>query len=446
MKILIAGSGGREHALLWKLGRDHPQASFHVTRPNGGMAGACTPVDIAPDDVEALAGWAAAERMDLAVIGPETPLAAGLADRMRALGVPVFGPSAGAARIESSKAYAKDLMARAGVPTARYEVHERPEGAAACIRAFGAPVVVKASGLAAGKGAVVCDSVDEAEQTAAAMLAGSFGDAGRKVVVEGFMAGEELSVFCLADGEDFELLLASQDHKRVGAGDTGPNTGGMGAYAPVGFADDALLGRVGREVIAPTLRALAEDGHPFSGLLYAGLMIGDEAGGRGARSAAPGDLEPSGARPSIRVVEFNCRFGDPETQAVLPLLTSSLLEPMTSIASGSGLGGCRATFADAAAVTTVLAAEGYPGPSRTGVPVTIPPLPDGAVVFHAGTSLREGRLVASGGRVLAVTAVHERFERAQSVCQAAAELISFSGRHFRRDIGWREARRRGLDG
>ena len=421
MRILIAGNGGREHTLLWKLRRDAPGASFHVTRPNGGMAGECTAVDIAPGDAAGLSAWAAAERIDLAVIGPEGPLAAGLANRLEDRGVPVFGPSAGAARIESSKAFAKDLMAGAGVPTAGYEVHTDADRAAACIEAWGAPVVVKASGLAAGKGAVVCATVAEAVRTAREMLGGAFGEAGSRVVIEEFMEGEELSVFCIADGEEYVTLLPSQDHKRIGEGDTGPNTGGMGAYAPVGFVTDGLMTEVGDAVVAPVLSALAEAGCPFRGLLYAGLMITAEG---------------------PKVVEFNCRFGDPETQAVLPLLKSSLLEPMMAVARGGGLAGHEPVFADGAAVTTVLAASGYPGSYGRGMPVSIPEMGDGVQVFHAGTALEDGRLVTSGGRVLAVTAVAPDFGSACEGSRGAADAIAFEGKYFRRDIGWRERERR----
>ncbi len=420
VRILIAGNGGREHTLLWKLRRDAPDADFFVTRPNGGMAGECAAVHIAPGDAAGLSAWAAAERIDLAVVGPEGPLAAGMADRMEELGVPVLGPSAGAARIESSKAFAKDLMAGAGVPTAAYEVHTDPDRAAACVEAWGAPVVVKASGLAAGKGVVVCATVGEAVRTAREMLGGAFGEAGSRVVIEEFMEGEELSVFCIAHGEDYVTLLPSQDHKRIGEGDTGPNTGGMGAYAPVGFVTEALLAEVGERILAPVLGALGEAGCPFRGLLYAGLMI-----------TADGP----------KVVEFNCRFGDPETQAVLPLLSSSLLEPMMAVATGSGLAAHEPVFAGGAAVTTVLAASGYPGAYVKGERITVPELPDGVHVFHAGTALDSGRLVTSGGRVLAVTAVGEDFRGARKASRTAAEAIAFEGRYFRRDIGWREEER-----
>ena len=422
MRILIVGSGGREHALLWKLRRDAPEAAFHVTRPNGGMAGECAPVDIDPGAVDSLATWAAAERVDLAVVGPEGPLAAGLADRMAERGVPVFGPTAAAARIESSKAFAKELMARADVPTAACEVHTDPDRAAAYIEAQRGPLVVKASGLAAGKGAIVCDTGSQAAQAAREILGGAFGAAGRRIVIEERMEGEELSVFCIADGEDYLMLLPSQDHKRVGEGDTGPNTGGMGAYAPVGLATAALLDEVGERIVAPTLRALAEADAPFRGLLYPGLMITSEG---------------------PKVVEFNCRFGDPETQAVLPLLSSSLLDLMIAAASGNGLGGQVTTFAEAAAVTTVLAASGYPGSYRKGDPIEIPPLGEGVQIFHAGSATGPSGLVTSGGRVLAVSAVAPDFARARSASVAAADAISFPGKHFRSDIGWREERRGG---
>ena len=423
MRILIVGNGGREHCLLWKLRQDAPEASFFATRPNGGMAPLCASVDVSPADVDGVAAWARAHRADLAVIGPEAPLAAGLADQLERVGVPAFGPSAAAARIESSKAFAKDLMAGAGVPTADYRVHDDVHEAVAHVRAREAPVVVKASGLAGGKGAVVCASATEAEDAVRRIFAGAFGAAGRRVVVEDFMEGEELSVFCIACGEEFATLLPSQDHKRIGEGDTGPNTGGMGAYAPVGFATDELLAEVERAIVAPVLHALAAAGNPFRGLLYAGLMI---------------------TKDGPKVVEFNCRFGDPETQAVLPLLDASLLEPMHAVAQGSGLGRWKPAFHDATAVATVLAAPGYPGSYPTGAPVEIPPTPDDVHVFHAGTAqgAEPGTWETAGGRVLAVTAVDRDFDAARAAGRVAAEAVRFEGKQFRRDIGWREAHRR----
>jgi phosphoribosylamine--glycine ligase len=423
MRILIVGNGGREHALLWKLRRDDPSAELFATRPNGGMAPLCEAVEIAATDVEALSGWAAAHRVDLTIVGPEGPLAAGIVDRFQAKGLPIFGPTAAAARIEASKAYAKDLMRGAGVPTAEYRTFSNRAGAEAWVRERGAPIVVKASGLAAGKGAIVCGDEAEAVGAIGSMLGDlDFGEAGREVVIEEFMEGEELSLFAIADGDRHVLLVPSQDHKRVGEGDEGPNTGGMGAYAPVGIADGALVEEAERAIIKPTLRALAADGAPFRGLLYAGVMKTDAG---------------------LRVVEFNCRFGDPETQAVLPLMDSSLLELLATVAEGGSLAGRSARVRPGAAVTTVIAAGGYPGPYEKGRPISIPEdlESDDTLVFHAGTALDGGRLVTSGGRVLAVTALAPTFAEAADASRAAAGRIEFDGAFFRSDIGWRERRR-----
>ncbi len=423
MRILIVGNGGREHALLWKLRRDDPDAEFFATMPNGGMAPLCEAVAIAPGDVEALAGWAAGHRIDLTVVGPEAPLAAGIVDRFEAKGLPVFGPSKAAARIESSKAYAKDLLRNANVPTAAHKTFTNQAGAIDWIQSEGAPIVVKASGLAAGKGAVVCMTEDEAVAAIEEMMGDlRFGEAGREVVIEEFMEGEELSVFAICDGADFVLLQASQDHKRVGEGDAGPNTGGMGAYAPVSIADEALLAEAVSEVIAPTVTAMANDGAPFRGLLYAGLMNTSDG---------------------LRVIEFNCRFGDPETQVVLPLMESSLLELMVAVADGSSIAGKTITHRDGVAVTTVLASEGYPGSYEKGKEIYIPDdlESDDILVFHAGTELRDGKLLTSGGRVMAVTAVAPTFASAASASRNGAAALDFEGAFFRADIGWRERAR-----
>jgi phosphoribosylamine--glycine ligase len=424
MRILIVGNGGREHALLWKLRRDEPGAEFFATRPNGGMAPLCTAVPIAAGDVEALSGWAASQRIDLTVVGPEAPLAAGLADRLRAKGLPVFGPSRDAARIESSKAWAKQLMRDAGIPTAEHRTFRDRGAAEAWVRERGAPIVVKASGLAAGKGAVVCATVAEAVETVGAMLGAlSLGEAGREVVVEDFMEGEELSVFAVADGERCVLLLPSQDHKRVGEGDTGPNTGGMGAYAPVSIATPAVLEEARTRVFEPTLRAMATAGCPFQGLLYGGLML---------------------TADGVQVVEFNCRFGDPETQAVLPLMESSLLELLATVAHGGSLAAAAPAWSAGAAVTTVVASRGYPGDCAKGLEVRIPGglEGEGLTVFHAGTAVNDGRLLSTGGRVLAVTAVGATFQEAADRSRAGAAAIGLEGGFFRPDIGWRERRRR----
>jgi phosphoribosylamine--glycine ligase len=428
VRILIVGNGGREHALAWKLARDHPGATLYATRPNAGMLALCEPVEIAPGDLEALSGWAAARSIDLAVIGPEAPLAAGLADRLRGKGVPVFGPSKEAARIESSKSFAKDLMRGAGVPTADFRTFTDLDGALAHVRERGAPIVVKASGLAAGKGALVCATVEEAEAALGSMMADlAYGEAGREVVVEQCMEGEELSIFAVTDGTDVVLLLPSQDHKRVGDGDAGPNTGGMGAYAPVSIATPALVEEARARVFLPTLRALAEAGSPFSGLLYAGLMLTDEG---------------------LRVIEFNGRFGDPETQAVLPLMESSLLDLLVAVAEGSGgLARHRPRWRSGAAVTTVVASGGYPGRYESGKPLDLSALDtdDDLVVFHAGTALRDGAPVTAGGRVLACTGLGATLEDAGRRSREAAAAVSFEGKHYRTDIGWRELARAELE-
>lgn len=424
MKLLIIGNGGREHALLWQLRRDAPDAQFHITGGNGGTAPLATSIPIAPTDISALAGWAEANSIDLTIVGPEAPLAEGIVDHFEARGLPIFGPSRGATAIEASKSYAKDLMRRAAVPTASFATFTDPDEAEGYIRAHGAPIVVKASGLAAGKGAVVCTSVAEAVDAMRSMLLGDeFGDAGNEVVIESFMTGEEVSVFALTDGTDVITLLPAQDHKRIGEGDTGPNTGGMGAYAPVGLVDDSLLDRVRAEILLPTLAALREDGRTFRGLLYAGLMLTEEG---------------------PKVVEFNARFGDPETQAILPLLGSSLLEPLSAIARGESIAGATLDWAPDAALTTVLASAGYPGAYPRGAEITIPEwiAEDGrAFVFHAGTALQGDKLVTSGGRVLAVTGIAPTIAEAAELSRSAAHAIEFEGKQFRRDIGWREIER-----
>jgi phosphoribosylamine---glycine ligase len=426
VKILIVGNGGREHALLWKLARDAPEAAFSITGGNGGTNDLAEPLPIAPTDIEALAEHAAREGIDLTVVGPEGPLAAGIVNRFAEEGLPVFGPSAAAARIESSKAYAKALMTRHGVPTAAYRAFQEASDAERYIREQEVLPVVKASGLAAGKGAVVPDSVDEAVRAARDMLSGeAFGAAGGEIVVEERMEGEELSVFALCDGERAVPLLPSQDHKRVGEGDIGPNTGGMGAYAPVSLATAEVMARVQGEILDPVVSAMAADGRPFRGLLYAGIM-----------------LTPDGPK----VVEFNCRFGDPETQVVLPLLESSLLDPLLAIARGERLGGWTPAWSRRAAVTTVVASEGYPGDYPRGRAIKLTKAASGnedILVFHAGTRMEDDRLVTAGGRVLAVTGLGDTLAEAAERSRKGAEGVRFEGAHFRRDIGWREMERAG---
>jgi phosphoribosylamine--glycine ligase len=377
---------------------------------------------------------AESERPDWTLVGPEAPLEAGIVDRFRERGLAIFGPTAAAAEIETSKAFAKRLMRDAGIPTARAELHTDAAAARAAARAFGAPIVIKASGLAAGKGVIVAPTLEEADRAIDFMLVeGGFGQAGAEVLVEEFMQGEEASLFFLTDGTRIAGFPPAQDHKRLEDHDRGPNTGGMGAYLPVGVlegdASVSLTRAIVDRIVEPTLRAMREAGRPFTGLLYVGLM-----------------LTPEGPR----VVEFNCRFGDPETQAILPFVDRMPVgEWMRAIAVGDGLpdldGPAVGTGSGVhASVTTVLAASGYPDAPRTGDPIDLPEeVPEGVYLFHAGTALdSEGRLVTAGGRVLAVTAVADTFEDAQALSRATAAQVQFAGKHFRTDIGWREAARR----
>ena len=424
MKILIVGNGGREHALLWKLHRDAPSAEFYITRGNGGTGPFARPVPFDPGDVAGITGWAESQALDLVVVGPEAPLADGLVDALAARRIPAFGPTAEAAAIEASKAFAKDVMRAAGVPTAGYRTFTALDPALEYVREMGAPIVVKASGLAAGKGAIVCDTEEDAVQALTGMLREhDFGDAGNQVVIEEFMEGEELSVFALTDGEHAVLMQPSQDHKRIGEGDTGPNTGGMGAYAPVSIVDGLLLSTVRERIIQPTLEEMRRRDRPFRGLLYAGLML---------------------TRNGPRVVEFNCRFGDPETQVVLPLMDSSLLEIIRTIAGGGSIEGAALEWKAGAAVTTVLASGGYPGAYEKGKEITIPDGLEGrddVLVFHAGTRREDGRLLTAGGRVLAVTGLGPTIGAAAEASRDTAAAITFEGRQFRSDIGWRELER-----
>jgi phosphoribosylamine--glycine ligase len=420
MKILVVGSGGREHALLWKLHSDDPSAELFATRPNPGMARMAEAVDLSPEDVEGIASWADGNQVTLTIVGPEVPLSLGLADALRKRGLAVFGPSAAAARIESSKAFAKDLMAKARVPTADFRTFSELHAAEAHIRALGGPLVVKASGLAAGKGAVVCATTEEALAAAREMLAvKAFGAAGSEIVVEEYMEGEELSVFAVTDGRHPVLLLPSQDHKRIGEGDTGPNTGGMGAYAPVPIVTDEMVDDIRDSVFLPVLDSLERAGTAFRGLLYAGLMLTENG---------------------VRVIEFNCRFGDPETQAILPLMETSLLDLLLPVGRGGSIAGVTCAWRPGAALNTVLASAGYPGAYEKGKPIDIPgDVSDRSdvLVFHAGTREEEGRLVTDGGRVFSVVGLGDDLEAARERSLAAADRIEFEGKTLRRDIGSR---------
>ena len=423
MKILLVGSGGREHALAWKLTRDDPTVEIIAAPGNAGIAAIARCVPTTVTDLEGLLALAKAEAVAFTVVGPEAPLEAGIVDRFRAEGLPIFGPTAAAARIETSKHFAKSLMRRSGIPTARAETFTEVAAAKAAVRMHSLPVVIKASGIAAGKGVVIAQSLEEADAAIEMMLVQqAFGAAGAEVLVEEFMQGEELSLFALTDGSHLLPFIAAQDHKRIGEGDTGPNTGGMGAYAPVAIATPALMDEVMGRILRPTLAAMREAGCPFTGLLYAGLML-----------TADGP----------KVVEFNCRFGDPETQALLPLMASSLLTPMRAIARGESIAGfLPLTWEAGASVTTVVAAAGYPGRVRSGDPIEVPTDTASRWTFHAGTTRDpQGTLVTSGGRVVAVTAVAPTIAEAQRVSAAGAAAVRFAGAQFRRDIGWRDLAR-----
>ncbi|HYT69870.1 MAG TPA: phosphoribosylamine--glycine ligase [Gemmatimonadales bacterium] len=425
MRILVVGGGGREHALCWALKRDSPDATLFAAPGNPGTALLGTNLQVPAVEVEKVVEVVEEHHIDLTIIGPEAPLALGLADRLRERGRPVFGPSRAAARIESSKAFAKDVMRRAAVPTAEGRAFTELDPALRYIRDHAEPLVVKASGLAAGKGAVVCASRSEATRAARAMLAGNaFGDAGREIVVEEFLEGEELSVLALTDGARLLILPAAQDHKRLGEGDAGPNTGGMGAYCPVQLATAELLARVRRDVLEPTIHELGRHGAPYQGVLYAGLMLGDDG--------------------AIRVLEFNCRFGDPETQAVLPVLPPGVTRHIAEIAAAAWKPADAGVPATRAAVATVLAARGYPENPELGAAIVVPrDIEPGTLIFHAGTYRDpDGTLRVCGGRVLTVTGLGDTVAEAAQRSAAACELIAFEGKTYRRDIGWREIRGR----
>jgi len=434
VKVLVVGGGGREHALCWALRRDAASAfsddlTLFAAPGNPGTGALATDLPIPATAVDHLVAAVLRHDIDVTIIGPEAPLAAGLADRLRDAGRAAFGPSAAAAQLESSKAYAKEVMRRAGVPTAASATFVDETPALDYIGAHAEPLVVKASGLAAGKGAVVCKRRADAVAVARAMLAGSLGDAGKEIVIEEFLEGEELSVLALTDGERIVILPPAQDHKRLGEGDTGPNTGGMGAYCPVGIATEALLARARTDVFEPVLREVAAQGSPYEGVLYAGLMI-----------------LPDGT-PSV--LEFNARFGDPETQVLLPALLPGFSEHLVAIAQRrwNPVVTQQVLTIERAAVTTVLAARGYPDNPEKGAAIRLPEpaeLGDDVIVFHAGTYRdNEGRLRTSGGRVLNVTGLGPTVAVAAQASRRAAERISFEGMTWRRDIAWREIQRAG---
>ncbi len=421
MKVLIIGGGGREHALAWRAARSPRVERVLVAPGNAGTA--LEPKienrPVAADDLPALVELARQEAVDLTIVGPEAPLVAGVVDTFREAGLACFGPSRACARLEGSKAFAKDFMARHAIPTADYQVFTEVEPALAYLRRRGAPIVVKADGLAAGKGVIVAQTLDEAERAVRDMLAGNaFGKAGHRVVIEDYLEGEEASFICLVDGDHILPMASSQDHKPRDDGDRGPNTGGMGAYSPAPVVTPEVHRRIVETVIQPVVRGMAEDGHPYTGFLYAGLMIA-----------------PDG---TPKVLEFNVRFGDPETQPIMLRLQSDLTELIEAALAGR-LDQAEARWDPRPALGVVMAAEGYPGKVRTGDAIQgLPdPEPEDIKVFHAGTRLENDRVITAGGRVLCVTALGETIAAAQRRAYQIVEQIHWPGCFYRRDIGFR---------
>lgn len=425
MKVLIIGSGGREHALAWRVAQSAQVERVYVAPGNAGTARETRVenVPIGAEDIRALLHFAKEVQIDLTIVGPEAPLVLGIVDEFSAAGLHCFGPRKGAAQLEGSKAFTKDFLARHHIPTAAYQNFTEVDAAIAYIKARGAPIVVKADGLAAGKGVIV--AMHEAEAIAAVqdMLAGNtFGEAGHRVVIEEYLEGEEASFICMVDGRHILPMATSQDHKRVGDGDTGPNTGGMGAYSPAPVVTPEIHARIMREVIEPTVAGMAAEGHPYTGFLYAGLMI-----------------SPDGAP---RVIEYNVRFGDPETQPIMLRLQSDLAALCLAAVNGE-LDKVEAQWDPRAALGVVLAAGGYPGNYAKGQPITgLPETVSGDVkVFHAGTTHKDGHIVTSGGRVLCVTALGENVREAQRKAYAQVDKIHWDGMQYRHDIGYRAVAR-----
>lgn len=421
MRVLIIGSGGREHALGWKVAQNPTVETVFIAPGNAGTAleAKLQNVNIAVEDVAGLVAFAQDNEIELTIVGPEAPLVIGVVDAFRAAGLPIFGPTQAAAQLEGSKAFTKDFLARHNIPTAAYANFTEIEPALAYVREQGAPIVVKADGLAAGKGVIVAMTLEEAEEAIKDMLAGNaFGDAGSRVVVEEFLDGEEASFIVMVDGENVLPMATSQDHKRVGDQDTGPNTGGMGAYSPAPVVTQAIHDRVMQEVIYPTVRGMAAEGNPYTGFLYAGLMI-DSTG-------------------TPKVIEYNCRFGDPETQPIMMRMQSDLVELCLAAIDGK-LDLVESKWDPRASIGIVLAAGGYPGDYAKGDIISGLPTTEveGQKVFHAGTTDKDGHVVTNGGRVLCATALGNTVSEAQQRAYELAKQISWNGMFHRNDIGYR---------
>jgi phosphoribosylamine---glycine ligase len=418
MNILLIGSGGREHALAWKLAQSPNCDTLYAAPGNPGIAQVATLVDLEAKDHAAVVVFCVDHDVDLVVIGPEGPLVDGLADSLDIADIPVFGPSKLAAQLEGSKSFTKEICGAANIPTAEYEHYADKAQALEGLSNFGLPVVIKADGLAAGKGVIIAETSEQARAAIEDMFGGGFGDAGASVVIEEFMTGEEVSFFALTDGVTAIPFASAQDHKRVGEGDTGLNTGGMGAYSPAAVLTPALEARVMAEIIEPTVEIMAIKGMPFAGVLFAGLMLTDTG---------------------PKLIEYNARFGDPETQVILPRFQGDLVMLLHAVATLTLADHPPLSFSDDTALTVVMAAKGYPGtPERGGAIRGVDAAEaTGAIVFHAGTATKDGALVASGGRVLGVTALGNSVRKAQETAYVAVDCLDFPTGFCRRDIGWR---------
>lgn len=418
VKVLIVGSGGREHALAWKIRQSSRLTELYCAPGNGGTGKLAVNVAIAVDDIAALVNFAVEKAIDFVVVGPELPLTLGLVDELEAKGIKAFGPSKEAAKLEGSKAFAKDFMSRHGIPTAAYGVFKPGEEvqAKAFLASLAGPWVVKADGLAAGKGVLICDTLKEGEAAVDYVLAEkAFGTAGNLLVIEEYLHGEELSLMAFSDGKTVVPMLTAQDHKRVLAGDLGPNTGGMGAYAPAPLGTPELIAQAQKEILEPVIKGMAEEGREFKGILYAGLML-----------TAKGPI----------VLEFNARFGDPETEVVLPMLKGDILDILEASSTG-GLARMSIPWLAGSCVTVVMAAKGYPGEITKGDIISgLDKVPEGVLVFHCGTKTDEqGNFVTAGGRVLSITATGDSLEEALALAYKGVEAIDFEGCHYRQDIG-----------
>ena len=433
MKILVVGSGGREHAIAWRLAQDAEEHELYCAPGNAGTLDVATNVALKADDVDGIVAWAEAEKPDLVVVGPEAPLVIGLVDALEKVGVAAFGPVAAGARMEGSKRFAKEIMDAAGVPTGKAEVFTDAAKAKAALSGYGLPVVIKADGLAAGKGVIVAETAAQAEAAIDDMLVGNkFGKAGAEVLIEEFLHGEECSILAMVDGENAVLLPSSQDHKRVFDGDKGPNTGGMGAYSPAPVITSDKLPLIKEKIIMPVVRELKKRGITYRGILYAGLMVNDE------NSNPHGPLAKSGS--TVNVVEFNARFGDPETEAVLPRLGGNFAQALLNAAKGC-LKDADIVVKDECAATVIVASGGYPGSYEKGKPISGLSSSDSSpssIVFHCGTSVAaDGSVKTSGGRVLSVTGTGATLREAVDRAYGAVRGISFDGMFYRKDIAHR---------